>query len=90
MKIDFEKKSLFELCEAKSCYVYNFIIYVGLYIAFDNYLGNEPHGSEAILELMAPFSTRIPCDHGQLVICIVSYTANRLTPWEHCVKVGTD
>jgi hypothetical protein len=60
--------SLFELCEAKSCYVWNFIIYVGLDTAFDDYLGNEPHGSKVVLELMAPPSqSGIPCDHGQLV-----------------------
>jgi hypothetical protein len=46
--------SLFELCEAKFCYVWNFIIYIGLDTAFDDYLGNEPHGSKVLLELMAP------------------------------------
>jgi hypothetical protein len=29
-------KSLFELCESKYCYVWNFIIYVGLDTAFDD------------------------------------------------------
>jgi hypothetical protein len=52
---DFEwNHYLFELCEAKSCYVWNFIIYVGLDTAFDDHLGNEPHGPKVVLELMAP------------------------------------
>jgi hypothetical protein len=47
-------KSLSELCEAESCYIWNFILYVGLDTTFDNYLGNEPHGSKVVLELMVP------------------------------------
>jgi hypothetical protein len=82
----------FELCEAKSAYVWNFIIYIGQDTAFDNSVGNEPHGSIA-LELITPFSIRAtmwPLTIGfQALICIVSYTANRLTPWEHCIKIGS-
>lgn len=46
-------KSL-ELCEAKSGYVWNFIVYVGQDIAFDETLKNEPYGSEVVLDLMVP------------------------------------
>jgi hypothetical protein len=46
------------LCEAKFGYIWNFIIYVGQGTAFDDFLGNEPYDSKAVLELMAPFSVR--------------------------------
>jgi hypothetical protein len=48
----------FELCEAKSGYVWNVIIYVGQDTAFDDSLRNEPYGSKVVLELMAPYSIR--------------------------------
>jgi hypothetical protein len=44
----------FELCEAKSGNVRKIIIYVGQDTAFDDSLGNEPHGSKIVLELMPP------------------------------------
>jgi hypothetical protein len=46
------------LYEAKYGYVWNFIIYAGHDTTFDNSLGNEPHGSKVVLELMALFSIR--------------------------------
>jgi hypothetical protein len=42
------------LCEAKSGYVWNFIIYVGWDTTFDDSLRNEPYGLKVVLELMAP------------------------------------
>jgi hypothetical protein len=49
----FDIKS-FELCEAISGYVFNFIIYIGQDAIFDKSLKNEPHGSKAVLQVMAP------------------------------------
>jgi hypothetical protein len=46
----------FELCEAKSGYVWNFIIYTGQDIVFDEALENQPCGSKIVLQLMAPFT----------------------------------
>nr|CAD7423275.1 unnamed protein product [Timema monikensis] len=44
----------FELCESKSCYVWNFIIYVGNDTMFDDSLKHESYGSKVVLELMTP------------------------------------
>jgi hypothetical protein len=50
----------FGLCETKSGYVWNLLIYIGQDIIFDKYLKNEPQGSKVVLQLM--------CNHGQLVL----------------------
>jgi hypothetical protein len=42
------------LCEAKSGYVWNYIIYIGQDIVFHRSIKNEPHGSKVVLQLMAP------------------------------------
>jgi hypothetical protein len=44
----------FKLCEAKSGYVWNFIIYTGQATVFEESLKNEPYGSKVVLKLMAP------------------------------------
>jgi hypothetical protein len=46
---------LSELCAAIFGYFWNFIIYVEQDTAFENSLGNEPHGSKVVSELMASF-----------------------------------
>jgi hypothetical protein len=71
----------------QSCYVWNFIIYVGLDTTLDDYLGNEHLGSKAVLELSIRDTMWLWTISFEALICIVSYTANRLRPWEHCVKV---
>jgi hypothetical protein len=48
----------FELCEAKSGYVQNFIIYIGQDTIFDDAICNEPYGSKIVLQLMASSSMR--------------------------------
>jgi hypothetical protein len=45
----------FELCEAKSGYVCNFIICIGQDTAFDDTLTNQHYGLEVVLDLMGPF-----------------------------------
>lgn len=44
----------FELCEAKSGYVWNFLIYVGKETIFDESLKDEAYGSKVVLELIDP------------------------------------
>jgi hypothetical protein len=44
----------FQLCEAKSGYIWNFIIYIGQDTIFEKSLKNEPHGSKVVLQLKAP------------------------------------
>jgi hypothetical protein len=44
----------FELCETKSGYVWNFIIYTGQDTVFGKFLKNEPYSSKIVLQLMAP------------------------------------
>ena len=44
----------FELCEAKSGYVWNFLVYVGKETVFDESLKDEAYGSKVVLELMSP------------------------------------
>jgi hypothetical protein len=48
----------FELYEAKSDYVWNFIIYIVQDTIFDKSLKNEPCGSKAVLQLIAPLLNR--------------------------------
>jgi hypothetical protein len=49
------------LCEAKSGYVWNFIIYTGQDTVFDEFLKNEPNGSKLILQLIAPLLNQGYC-----------------------------
>jgi hypothetical protein len=51
----------FELCEAKSGYVWNFVIYIGEDTAFDCTLRNEPCGSKVVLDLMGPLLNQVYC-----------------------------
>jgi hypothetical protein len=54
----------FELCEANSGYIWNFIIYIGQDTVFIESLNNEPYGSKVFLHLMAPIESGIQCNHG--------------------------
>lgn len=54
----FDIKS-FELCETKSGYVWNFIIYTGQDTVLDESLKNEPYGSKVVLQLMAPLLNQV-------------------------------
>lgn len=51
----------FELCEAESGYVWNFIIYIGKETIFDESLKDESYGSKVVLELMAPILNQGYC-----------------------------
>jgi hypothetical protein len=42
-----------ELCEAKSGYVRNFVIYIGWDTIFEESLRNEPYSPKVVLQLMA-------------------------------------
>jgi hypothetical protein len=48
----------FKVCEAKSGYVWNFIIYTGQDTVFDESQKNEPYGSKIVLQVMAPLLNR--------------------------------
>jgi hypothetical protein len=51
----------FELCEAISGYIWNFIVYTGQDTVFDESLKNEPYGSKVVLQLMAPLLNQGYC-----------------------------
>jgi hypothetical protein len=44
----------FELCEAKTTYVWNSVIYTGQDTPFDDTLKSEPYGSKVVLDLTGP------------------------------------
>jgi hypothetical protein len=44
----------FRLCETKSGYIWNFIIYIGQDTVFDESLKNEPYDSKVAQQPMAP------------------------------------
>jgi hypothetical protein len=68
----------FELCEAKSSYVWNFNIYTGQDTVFDESLKNVPYGSKVVLQLMAPLLNQMSCNHGQLVFKPSSFICTSL------------
>jgi hypothetical protein len=79
----------FEFCEAKSCYVWSFIIYTGQDTVFEESTKNEPYGSK-VVQLMTPLLNQGYCaimaNWFQTQICFLSCAANRLTLWEPYIK----